>query len=122
MIFWFFLWIMWFMLLFRIIADLFSDHDLSGWAKVGWTILVCLLPFIGVFIYLVARGKGMAERSAAHAQRNKQEFDDYIRQTAGAGGGAASPAEELAKLADLKSTGAISESEYEQAKKKLLAV
>ncbi|NUP47953.1 MAG: SHOCT domain-containing protein [Catenulispora sp.] len=128
MIFWFFLWIMWFMLLFRVIADLFGDHGLGGWAKVGWVLLVCLLPFIGVFIYLVARGKGMAERAQAHAEQNKQEFDDYIRRTAGstaAPGGAtraaSSPVDELTKLADLKSSGAISESEFEQAKKKLLA-
>jgi len=129
MIFWFFLWIMWFMLLFRVIADLFGDHELSGWAKVGWVLLVCLLPFFGVFIYLVARGKGMAERAQAHAQQSKRDFDDYIRQTAGssaaAGGGtaraASSPVDELTRLADLKASGAISESEFEQAKKKLLA-
>ena len=124
MIFWFFLWIMWFMLLFRVIADLFSDHQLSGWAKVGWTILVCLLPFFGVFIYLITRGRSMAERAQAHAEQNKKQFDDYIRQTAGtasSGGAAASPVDELTKLANLKSSGALSEAEYEQAKKKLLA-
>jgi hypothetical protein len=129
MIFWFFLWIMWFMLLFRVIADLFGDHGLSGWAKVGWVLLVCLLPFIGVFLYLVVRGSGMAERAQAHAEQSKKAFDDYIRQTAGsagAGPGAGGDVQtgtvdQLAKLADLRSAGAISESEFEQAKKKLLA-
>ncbi|NUR63666.1 MAG: SHOCT domain-containing protein [Catenulispora sp.] len=131
MIFWFFLWIMWFMLLFRVIADLFSDHELSGWAKVGWVLLVCLLPFIGVFLYLVVRGRGMAERAQAHADQNKKAFDDYIRQTAASGGGTGGSTiagagqtgtvDQLAKLAGLKSSGAISDSEFEQAKRKLLA-
>lgn len=133
MIFWFFLWIMWFMLLFRVIADLFGDHGLSGWAKVGWVLLVCLLPFIGVFLYLVVRGSGMAERAEAHAEQSRKAFDDYIRQTAGsagsgtggstvvAGDGQTGTVDQLVKLADLKSSGAISESEFEQAKRKLLA-
>ena len=118
MIFWFFVWIMWLMLLFRVIADVFSDRKLSGWAKVGWTLLVLLMPFIGIFIYLVARGDGMAERAQAHADQGKQAFDDYVRQTAGSGGGTV---DQLSKLADLKTSGAISDDEFEQAKRKLLA-
>lgn len=130
MIFWFFVWIMWLMLLFRIIADVFGDRGLSGWAKVGWTLLVLLLPFIGIFVYLVVRGDGMAERAQSHADRSKQEFDDYIRQTAGAQSaqsgqsaqtGQTGTVDQLARLADLKSAGAITDAEFDQAKKKLLA-
>jgi len=121
MIFWFFLWIMWFMLLFRVIADLFGDKSLSGWAKVGWVVVVCILPFFGVFIYLVTRGRGMAERAEAHAEQNKRAFDDYVRQTAGASGSQTGTVDQLAKLADLKSAGHITDAEYDQAKQKLLA-
>ncbi|GAA2023959.1 SHOCT domain-containing protein [Catenulispora yoronensis] len=122
MIFWFFLWIMWFMLLFRVIADVFSDHSLNGWGKTAWIVLVCVLPFIGIFIYLIARGHGMATRAQMHAEQNKAQFDDYIRQTASSSGGAqGGTVDQLAKLADLKSSGAISEAEFDQAKKKLLA-
>lgn len=129
-IFWFFVWVMWFMLLFRIIADIFGDRSLGGWGKVGWTLLVCLLPFIGIFIYLVARGDGMARRAQAHADRGKKEFDDYVRETAGTtatttttatAGSQSGTVDQLAKLADLKSSGVISDAEFEQAKRKLLA-
>ena len=122
MIFWFFIWIMWLMLLFRIIGDVFTDKGLSGWAKVGWTLLVLLLPFIGIFIYLIARGDGMAARAQARHDRDQQAFDDYVRQTAGSsdarGGGTVG---QLSRLADLKTSGAISDTEFEQAKQKLLA-
>jgi hypothetical protein len=122
MIFWFFIWIMWLMLLFRIIGDVFTDKGLSGWAKVGWTLLVLLLPFIGIFIYLVARGDGMASRAQAHADKDKQSFDDYIRQTAGTSDGrGGGTVDQLSKLADLKTSGAITDTEFEQAKQKLLA-
>lgn len=113
---WFFVWIMWFMLLFRVFADVFRDDNLGGWHKAGWIILCCLLPFIGVFVYLIVRGRSMGERAAAQAQQSQAEFDDYIRKTA-----ATSKTDELAKLADLKSTGALSEAEFEQAKAKILA-
>src|SRR2546422_540628 len=86
MMLWFFLWIMWFMLLFHVIADVFRDRDLSGWGKAGWTIFVCVLPFLGVFVYLVVRGHGMAARSMVRAQADQQDFDDYERQTAGSAG------------------------------------
>ncbi|MEY9893096.1 putative membrane protein [Catenulispora sp. MAP12-49] len=122
MIFWFFIWVMWLILLFRIIADVFTDHELSGWAKVGWTLLVLLLPFIGIFIYLIARGDRMSERAQTHAEQNQQAFDDYIRKTAGSSAGQGNgTVDQLARLADLKSSGAISDAEFQQAKQKLLA-
>lgn len=123
MMLWFFLWIMWFMLLFRVFADVFRDDNLSGWGKAGWIIFCCLLPFLGVFVYLIVRGRSMGERAAAQAQKSQAEFDDYIRKTASTQGGAAagSKTDELAKLAELKSSGALSEAEFQQAKSKILA-
>ncbi|MFE5714770.1 SHOCT domain-containing protein [Streptomyces sp. NPDC056501] len=121
---WFFLWIMWLFLLFKIISDVFRDHELSGWAKAGWLILCLLLPFIGVLIYVLVRGTGMTERETARAKEAETAFQDYIRTSAagssgasGAGGGA----DELARLADLKEKGALTEEEFRKAKAKLLA-
>ncbi len=119
---WFFLWILWFFLLFRIFADLFRDDSLSGWGKAGWTVLVIVLPFLGVLVYLIARGKGMGERDVKQAQAQEQAFRSYVQEVA-----AESPpsgltrADELAKLASLKDRGDITDAEYENAKAKVLA-
>jgi len=118
MMLWFFLWVMWLMLLFRVIGDVFGDRELSGWLKAGWTIFVCVLPFLGVFIYLIARGHSMGERATAKAEAKQQALDDYVRQTAATSG--TSSADELTKLADLKARGVLDEEEYRQAKQKLL--
>lgn len=115
---WFFVWVMWLFLLFRIITDIFTSNDLGGWGKAGWTVLVIVLPFLGVLIYLIARGHSMGQRQANQAAKQEQAFQDYIRQTAGSGPGVA---DELQKFADLKAKGAISDQEYEQAKAKVLA-
>ncbi|MFE1902476.1 SHOCT domain-containing protein [Streptomyces gardneri] len=112
-----FLWILWFMLLFRIIGDIFRDDELGGWGKAGWTAFVILLPFLGVFVYLIARGKGMGERELDRVRQNEQQFASYVRETAGSGG----HADELARLAELKDRGAITEAEFAQAKAKVLA-
>ncbi|TDU74684.1 SHOCT domain-containing protein [Streptomyces sp. KS 21] len=111
-----FIWVLWFMLLFRIIGDIFRDDDLSGWGKTGWTILVIILPFLGVFVYLIARGRGMGERELRRAQRNEEEFRSYVQNAAGP-----SQSEELARLAELREKGHISATEFEQAKAKVLA-
>ncbi|MFD4370382.1 SHOCT domain-containing protein [Streptomyces sp. NPDC058486] len=121
---WFFLWIMWLFLLFKVIADIFRDHELSGWGKAGWLIFCILLPYLGVLVYVIARGKGMGQRDAKQAQAAEARFQEYIRQTAGtqaAAGGAPSATDELARLADLKAKGSISEEEFQQAKAKVLA-
>ncbi|MFE6846421.1 SHOCT domain-containing protein [Streptomyces sp. NPDC057686] len=119
---WFFLWIMWLFLLFKIITDIFRDHEMSGWGKAGWLIFVIVLPFLGVLVYVIARGKGMTQRDVKQAKENEAAFQDYIRQTAGTGpSGGSGGADELAKLADLKAKGALSEEEFQQAKAKLLA-
>jgi len=117
MMLWFFLWVIWLMLLFRVFGDVFRDRDLSGWGKVGWTFFVCVVPFLGVFVYLIARGHGMAERSMERAQAQQKDFDEYVRKTAGT----ASPTDELTRLAGLKADGTISEDEFQRAKEKILA-
>ncbi|WP_030160571.1 SHOCT domain-containing protein [Streptomyces sp. NRRL S-244] len=111
-----FIWVLWFMLLFRIIGDIFRDDDLSGWAKTGWLIFVIIVPFLGVFVYVIARGRGMGERELRRAQRNEEEFRSYVQSAA-----SPSQSEELAKLADLRDRGDISAAEFEQAKAKVLA-
>ncbi|MFI9615241.1 SHOCT domain-containing protein [Streptomyces sp. NPDC052023] len=117
---WFFLWIMWFILLFRIIGDIFRDDSLSGWGKTGWLVFVIVLPFLGVFIYLIARGKDMGGREVKHAQAQQRAFDDYIRETAG-GAGRPSSAEELAKLSEIRARGDITDEEFRRAKELVLA-
>ncbi|MGW6691563.1 SHOCT domain-containing protein [Streptomyces sp. NPDC054961] len=112
-----FIWVLWFMLLFRIIGDIFRDDSLNGWAKAGWTIFVIILPFLGVFVYLIIRGRGMGEREMARARENEQAFRSYVRESAGP----TSRAEELSRLAELKNNGDITAAEYEQAKAKVLA-
>ncbi|MCX5395238.1 SHOCT domain-containing protein [Streptomyces sp. NBC_00094] len=117
---WFFLWIMWLFLLFKIISDIFRDHELSGWGKAGWLILCLLLPFIGVLVYVIVRGTGMTQRETARAREAEGAFQDYIRKSAGPQAGG-SGADELARLADLKEKGALTEEEFQKAKAKILA-
>lgn len=116
---WFFLWVLWFMLLFRVFADLFHDDTVSGWVKAGWSVFVIVLPFLGVFIYLIARGKGMGERALARAQQNDEEVRAYVRAAAGTTA-KASPAEDLSRLADLRKNGDLTQEEYERAKARVL--
>ncbi len=113
---WCFLWVLWFMLLFRVIGDIFRDDGLSGLAKAGWTVLVILVPYLGVFVYLIARGRGMGEREIKRAQQQEQAFRSYVRENAGT----TSHAEDLSRLAELKNRGDITATEYEQAKAKVL--
>ncbi|GLW52919.1 SHOCT domain-containing protein [Kitasatospora phosalacinea] len=122
-----FLWILWFFLLFKIITDIFRSDDMGGWGKAGWTIFVILLPFLGVLVYLIARGGSMQQRDADQARRADAAFQDYVRKAAGSGGGSSgggasgSHVEDLARLAELKNSGALSAEEYQRAKDKLLA-
>ncbi|WP_371494416.1 SHOCT domain-containing protein [Kitasatospora sp. NBC_00374] len=115
-IFWIFVWILWLVLLFKVIGDLFRDDSLSGWAKAGWAVFVVLVPYLGVFVYLIARGKGMGERELARAQQSEEQFRSYVRETAAT----ADPAEQLAKLTDLRNRGQITDEEFAQAKAKIL--
>src|SRR5262252_5010607 len=113
---WFFLWILWFFLLFRVILDIFRSKDLGGWGKAGWLIFVIILPFLGVFVYLIARGRKMTERDVEDAQARDQAMRAYVRDAASEG----STADELTKLADLRDRGVISEGEFQQSKAKVL--
>lgn len=80
-----FLWVLWLILLFRIIGDIFRSQDLNNWAKTGWLVLVIVLPFLGVFIYVIARGHGMSEREVAQAERQQKQLRAYLRETAASG-------------------------------------
>ncbi|MGY6021820.1 SHOCT domain-containing protein [Streptomyces spinosirectus] len=116
---WIFLWVLWIVLLFRIIGDIFRDDTLGGGGKTGWLIFVILLPFLGVFVYVLARGKGMGDREVRHARARQRAFDDYIRETAGPAA-RASEADQLAKLSEIRSRGDISDDEFQRAKEKIL--
>jgi heme exporter protein D len=113
----FFLWIAWLFLLFRVFADIFRSKDMGGFAKAIWSIFVILVPFLGVFLYVIVNGRAMSERDVADAKQREAEFQAYVRETAGSGGSA----EELAKLADLRDKGVISDEEFTAQKAKLLA-
>ncbi len=113
----FFAWILFFWLLFGVFGDLFGRHDISGWAKAGWTVFVIILPFLGIFIYLISQGKGMGERAQQRAQSQQAQVDDYVRSVASSG----SPTEEIAKGKELFDSGAITQAEYDQLKARALA-
>jgi Short C-terminal domain len=113
----FFAWILFFWLLFGVFGDLFGRHDISGWAKAGWTVFVIILPFLGIFIYLISQGKGMGERAQQRAQSQQAQVDNYVRSVASSG----SPTEEIAKGKELFDSGAISQAEYDQLKARALA-
>ena len=116
---WIFIWIAWLFLLFRVFADIFRNHEMSGWGKALWSIFVIIVPFLGVLVYLIAHGSDMTKRDIKQAQEQRAAMDDYIRQTAVPGGGAGA-ADELAKRAGLRDQGVITEQEFAAQKAKLL--
>jgi predicted PurR-regulated permease PerM len=113
----FFIWVAWFMLLFRIIADIFRRHDLGGGGKAVWILFVLVLPFLGVFVYLISQGSEMAQRDMERSQAAQEQYADYVKSVAGSGGSAA----EIEKLKQLLDSGAITQTEYDAAKAKTLA-
>jgi heme exporter protein D len=113
----FFLWIAWLFLLFRVFADIFRSKDMGGFAKALWSIFVIIVPFFGVFLYVIVHGRAMSERDVADAKQREAEFQAYVRETAGSAGSA----EEIAKLADLHDKGVITDEEFAAQKAKLLA-
>jgi Short C-terminal domain/Phospholipase_D-nuclease N-terminal len=115
---WLFLWIAWIVLLFRVIADIFRSHDMGGWGKALWAIFVVVVPFLGVFVYVIARGHSMTERDIEQARTSEAAFRSYVQDAAGSDGGTAS---ELSKLADLKAQGVLTDAEFEAQKAKLLS-
>jgi Short C-terminal domain/Phospholipase_D-nuclease N-terminal len=118
---WFFLWIAWIVVLFRVIFDIFRSKDMGGVGKALWVIFVIFLPFLGVLVYLIARGHGMGERDLQEAQARETAFRAYVQDAAATSGGGGGSADELTKLADLRDRGVISEDEFQAQKAKLLA-
>jgi hypothetical protein len=112
----FFLWIMWFWLLFTIWTDIFRRDDISGFAKTGWLIFTILLPFLGVFIYMISQNDGMTQRAITRARGQQAQFDEYVRDAAGSGGAAA----EIEKAKQLLESGAITQGEFDAIKRKAL--
>jgi Short C-terminal domain len=113
----FFLWVAWFWLLFTVWADIFRRDDISGWGKTLWLIFTILLPFLGVFVYVIAEHEGMTKRNVERARAQRAQFDDYVRETAATGGAAG----EIEKAKQLLDSGAITPAEYEALKQKALA-
>jgi len=116
---WFFMFFIWIWLLIVVFSDIFRSRDLSGWAKALWTILVIVLPYFGVFIYLIVRGHKMGEHAAQQAAEQDAATRRYIQGVAGSGGSGA--ADEVARLADLRDRGVLTEEEFQQAKAKALS-
>jgi predicted PurR-regulated permease PerM len=114
-----FAWVIWFWLLIKIFADIFRRHDISAVAKVAWIIFVIILPFLGVFIYLIAQGRGMDERDASQAQQEQKQFNEYVQSVAGSSSGGA--AAEIEKAKQLLDTGTITQAEFDAIKQRALA-
>jgi Short C-terminal domain/Phospholipase_D-nuclease N-terminal len=112
-----FLWVLWIWILIYVFIDIFRSHDLSGWAKALWFLFVLFIPLIGVLVYLIARGGKMHERAVQDARQQDKEFRAYVQDAASS----ATPADQLAKLADLRDRGVISAEEFEREKAKVLA-
>ena len=113
----FFLWVIWIWLLILVFMDIFRNHRSSGWAKAGWCIFVILLPFLGVFVYLIAESKGMAERKQQDMRAAQADFDAQVRAAAGQ----SDPASQIANAKKLLGAGAITQAEFDQLKQKALA-
>lgn len=113
----FFAFVIWIWILITVLIDLFRRHDASGWAKVLWIIFIIVLPYLGVFVYLIAEHKGMAERAVKQQQAAQQQMDEYVKSVAGS----TDPAEQIAKAKQLLDSGTISQAEFDQIKQKALA-
>ena len=113
----FFAWVAWIFILIRVIADIFRRHDTSGWGKAAWLVFVIVLPFLGVFIYLIANGDEMGQRDLQQARAAQANMDDYVKSVAGSGGAAA----EIDKAKQLLDSGAITQAEFDAIKAKAIA-
>jgi hypothetical protein len=112
----FFFWIVWIMALFYVFADIFRSSDMGGFAKTMWVIFVIILPFLGVFVYLLARGDKMREHAAKEAEAQDAAMRSYVKEAAGTAG----PADQIAQLASLRDAGSITEAEFQAGKAKVL--
>jgi hypothetical protein len=115
----FFAWVIWFWMLIRVMMDVFRRHDLSGWGKAGWTLMLIVLPFLGVLIYLIAHGQDMGKRDLELARASRAEFDEHIKAVAGSGADGA--ASQISQAKSLLDSGAITRDEYESLKAKALS-
>ena len=113
----FFAWVLFFWMLFVVFGDLFRRHDIGGWEKAGWTLFVIVLPFLGIFVYLIVEGKGMGERSSREQRNAQAQMDSYVRSVAQS----ATPADQIAQAKQLLDSDAITAAEYEQLKARALA-
>lgn len=113
----FFCWVIWVWMVITVFIDVFRRDDFSGWAKAAWSVLIIVLPFVGVFVYLITQGSGMAERKAADMRAGQAAIDERIRSVATTGGAT----DEIARAKDLLDSGAIDQAEFEQLKRKALA-
>ena len=114
---WFFLFFIWIWLLIIVFSDIFRSHDLSGWGKALWSIFIIFVPYLGVFVYLIARGHKMQEHACSRHSSRTPRCAQYVQNVTASGGAA----DEIARLADLRDKGVISEAEFQQAKAKALA-
>ena len=113
----FFAWVIYIWVAITVLVDVFRRHDASGWVKAAWVVFVIVLPFLGILIYLLANHDGMAERNVKEAKASRQQFEEYVKQTAGSGG----PAAEIDKAKQLLDSGAITQAEFDAIKQKALA-
>jgi hypothetical protein len=112
----FFAWVIFIWIAITVLVDVFRRHDLSGWGKAAWVIFICLVPWIGVLVYLIFQHDGMAERSGKEAATSQAQFDDYVRKTAGSGGAAG----EIERAKQLLDSGVITQSEFDAIKAKAI--
>jgi len=113
----FFAFFIWIWLLFIVFADIFRRRDSSGWVKVLWIIFIVIIPYFGVFVYLIAEHKGMTERAVEQQERNQSEMAGYVRSVAGA----SDPTQQIAKGEELLKQGTITQAEFDQIKRQALA-
>lgn len=111
---WFFMFFIWIWLLFVVFGDIFRSPDLSGWGKALWSIFIIVVPYLGVFVYLIARGHKMQDHAMRQSAAQEAAFRDYVQNVASTDSGG--PAGEITKLADLRDRGVITEDEFQRAK------
>jgi predicted PurR-regulated permease PerM len=118
---WFFFLFIWIVILFHVLTDLFRDHELSGGMKTLWVVFLVFLPFLAVLVYVISRGKGMAERAAARQQQSQEQFEGYVRSVAATGDGTTTPADQIAQAKQLLDAGTIDQAGFDRLKAKALA-
>jgi hypothetical protein len=118
---WFYFLFLWIMILFHILSDLFRDHTVPAVTKTLWVLFLVFLPFLAALVYLLTRGKGMAERAAARQQQAQEQFDSYVRTVATTGDATASPADQITQAKQLLDAGTIDQAEFDRLKAKALA-